>query len=88
MESSSPTNLLSSLEDVGVDVPPEEASIGASPTEQFYVAHNRSVLALAVLCLGLCDNYVIVYYMAGTGGESGRHCQNNINFILYIYYGG
>ena len=53
---SSPTNLLPSLVDVGVDVPPEEASIGASPTEQFYVAHNRSVLALAVLCLGLRDS--------------------------------
>ena len=54
--SSSRTNLLPSLDDAGVDVPPEEASIGASPTEQFYVAHNRSILSLAVLCLGLCDS--------------------------------
>ena len=44
-----PTNLLPSLTDAAVSVPPEQATIGASPTEQFYVAHNRSVLALAVL---------------------------------------
>ena len=50
-----PTNLLPSLTDAAVTVPPEQATIGASPTEQFYVAHNRSVLALAVLCVGLRD---------------------------------
>jgi hypothetical protein len=50
---SAPTNLLPSLADVAVEVPPEEAPIGASPAEQFYVAHNRSVLSLAVLCIGL-----------------------------------
>ena len=52
---SAPTNLLPSLVDVAVEVPPEEAPIGASPAEQFYVAHNRSVLSVAVLCLGLRD---------------------------------
>lgn len=50
-----PTNLLPSLTDAAVSVPPEQATIGASPTEQFYVAHNRSVLVLAVLCVGLRD---------------------------------
>ena len=50
-----PTNLLPALADVAVMVPPEQVAIGASPSEEFYVAHNRSVLALAVLCIGLHD---------------------------------
>ena len=58
---SAPTNLLPTLAevavgDVAIAVRPEEAVIGASPTEQFYVARNQSILALAVMCVGLRDS--------------------------------
>lgn len=40
-----------------MDIPPKvpEQSESASPSEFFYVSHNRSLLALAVLCVGLLD---------------------------------
>ena len=49
------TNPSPTLEDVAITVPLEEAPSGCSPSEEFFVVNNRSLLALAVLSIGLLD---------------------------------